>query len=110
VQFVAGGGMKNVYQILGVGNFAPMEAVKVRYRQLALQYHPDRAGVESTKKMQVINEAFEILRRDKTQYDYNLKLALGLISREPVRVIVRQWDWVYGSDMYSGTSSTTGTY
>lgn len=39
------------------------QILKTRHRELARQHHPDRAGPESTVKMQRINQAMELLEK-----------------------------------------------
>ena len=62
--------MKDYYAILGLDPDASSESVKIAYRRLANQYHPDRlvgASPEelarSSDRMREINEAYSILSR-----------------------------------------------
>lgn len=45
------------WQILGVPPDAPLEEVRVAYKKLALQYHPDAGG--SSDRMAELNRAYE---------------------------------------------------
>ena len=64
---------KDYYKILGVTEFDSAENIKIAYRKLARQWHPDLAGTseEVLLKFKEINEAYEILSNKikKTEYD-----------------------------------------
>jgi len=60
------------YQVLGVPRNAPEQDIKRAFRQLSLQYHPDRNSTEEAKtKIVEINNAYEILSdaEKRKQYD-----------------------------------------
>lgn len=57
------------YEVLGVSKDASFEEIKASYRRLSREYHPDftidkseEIITQATKKMQQINEAYEILK------------------------------------------------
>jgi molecular chaperone DnaJ len=53
---------RDYYEVLGVGRDATAEDIKKAFRQLAMQYHPDRNHDEgATDKFKEINEAYEVL-------------------------------------------------
>ncbi|KAL7932396.1 TPR-like protein [Trichoderma chlorosporum] len=58
---------KDYYKVLGVANDADERQIKSAYRKASKQFHPDKAvkqGIskeEAEKKMQSINEAYEVL-------------------------------------------------
>ena len=62
------------YEILGVDKYADTEQIKKAYHKLALKYHPDKSGSNSTKsKFQAISAAFDclsdaMLRREYDKY------------------------------------------
>lgn len=58
--FTGGGLRAKALQTLGLGEGASSKDIKLSYRRLAMQHHPDRGG--SAEKLQVINEAMEVLR------------------------------------------------
>jgi DnaJ-class molecular chaperone len=69
--------MKNYYQILSVSEKVTTEEIKIAYRKLVKEYHPDiNLGVkDTTAKFREIQEAYEILmnvnkrrNHDKTLY------------------------------------------
>jgi DnaJ-class molecular chaperone len=64
---------KDYYQILGVARDADEGEIKIAYRKLALQIHPDtnRDDPQAEDRFKEINEAYDVLsHRDKRdQYD-----------------------------------------
>ena len=65
--------MKDYYGILGVGRNASPEDIKKAYRNLAMKYHPDKAGKDPSAelKFKEISEAYETLSdpQKKSSYD-----------------------------------------
>ena len=64
--------MKDYYAILGLDAEASAESIKVAYRRLATQYHPDRMGgasaedlARSSDRMREINEAYSFLTKTR---------------------------------------------
>ena len=60
---------KNYYKILGVSRTASPEEISAAKNRLAKKYHPDanmKDGIDTTKKMQRILEAYRILRQTLT--------------------------------------------
>ena len=56
--------MADYYQLLGVSRGADTDEIKKAYRQLALQYHPDRnqGSKEAEEKFKEVTRAYEVLR------------------------------------------------
>lgn len=66
------------YEILGVSRRASCEEITTAKNLLAKQYHPDvhmRNGIDTTKKMQEILEAYRILSNPKTRADYDREIS-----------------------------------
>lgn len=69
----------NPYEILGVPQNATAQQIKVSYRKLALQYHPDRLSPEATgeekegahKSFTKIGHAYEILSDETRRQEYD---------------------------------------
>lgn len=60
------------YQILEIEPTASQEEIKKAFRRLAIKYHPDKnPGIDTTKQMQLINEAYLFLKdiEGRTKYD-----------------------------------------
>ncbi|MBJ9721173.1 DnaJ domain-containing protein [Acinetobacter calcoaceticus] len=65
----------NYYEILHVSQDAPVEIIRLAYKGLAQKYHPDRyQGSDANEKMQLINEALEVLTNEKKRKEFDLKL------------------------------------
>jgi molecular chaperone DnaJ len=56
--------MADYYQLLGVSRSAETDEIKKAYRQLALQYHPDRnqGSKEAEERFKEVTQAYEVLR------------------------------------------------
>ncbi|HXC06938.1 MAG TPA: DnaJ domain-containing protein [Bacteroidia bacterium] len=68
--------MKDFYQILGVSRQASAEEIKLAYRKLAKQYHPDRNPDNhlAEERFKEINRAYQTLsdEMDRKKYDFRL--------------------------------------
>lgn len=64
--------MADYYELLGISRDADSDQIKRAYRQLAMQYHPDRnEAPEAEARFRQVTEAYEILRdaEKRQQYD-----------------------------------------
>jgi len=68
---------KDYYAILGIPTRENQTGIKGAFRELAQRYHPDRAGVHSTKRFQDIAEAYQTLgdRERRAAYDQSRRRA-----------------------------------
>lgn len=67
---------KDYYKILGITPAATQEEIKKAYRSQSLQWHPDKnPGMDTTAKMQDINEAYNILKDAATRERYDAEYA-----------------------------------
>lgn len=61
------------YSILGVSRTASLEQIKKSYRELALQYHPDKnPSPDANERFKRINEAYSILSDPNKRKYYDL--------------------------------------
>lgn len=64
------------YDILGVRQDAPTEAIRERYRTLVLKFHPDREGsVIAGEAMAWINQAYKVLSDPQRRHAYDTFLS-----------------------------------
>ena len=64
---------RDYYEILGVDHNAGEDAIKARYRKLALKYHPDRnpGDKEAEERFKEAAEAYEVLRDSEKRNIYD---------------------------------------
>lgn len=64
---------RDYYVVLNVQPAASQQEIKLAYRKLALQYHPDRNGgnIHTEALFKEINEAYSILSNQQKRADYN---------------------------------------
>jgi hypothetical protein len=60
---------KDYYQILGASEDASPRELERLYKRMAARHHPDRGGSE--EEMKSLNEAYAVLRNDRTRREYN---------------------------------------
>jgi curved DNA-binding protein CbpA len=70
--------MPDPYESLQVSRRAEIEVIAAAYRSLARKYHPDKnASPETTKRMQEINAAYEILKDPAKRKEYDREHAFA---------------------------------
>lgn len=63
---------KDYYKILEIPQTASYTEIRKAYKSLAIKWHPDKnPGIDTTKKMQKINEAYVILKDEEARSRYD---------------------------------------
>ncbi|MCK9275650.1 MAG: DnaJ domain-containing protein [Syntrophales bacterium] len=91
------------YQILEVSENATDEQIKLAYRKLALQYHPDRnnGSQAASDKMKAINEAYAVLSDAEKRQNYDLmRRRFGPSAYNRFRQSYSEQDIFGGSDIF----------
>ena len=67
---------RNYYEIFGLDKNVDLKAIKSRYRELALKFHPDRQKDKefATEKMKYINYIYSVLGDSARRQEYNAAL------------------------------------
>ena len=74
----------NYYEILGVRNNATKAELKMAYRRLVKQYHPDLNNSKmATEKIRMINEAYEVLSEFHSKSLHDQQLSGQTIVQKP---------------------------
>ena len=74
--------MKDYYQILGVSRLASAEEIKLAYRSLAKQFHPDLnpGNAEAEERFKEISRAYDTLSDEMERKKYDFRLMYGGIG------------------------------
>lgn len=76
--------MVNLYSILGVAENADQKEIKHAYRRLAVKYHPDSSGEQSSSREFIkINKAYQILSVPERRLWYDQRLRMSRQNLNP---------------------------
>ena len=91
------------YRTLGIDKDATVEQVKQAYRDLAIQYHPDRnrSDPDALEKIKAINEAYAVLSNPEKKRDYDtLRAQYGSSAYNRFRSSYTERDIFRNSDIH----------
>jgi molecular chaperone DnaJ len=111
---------RDYYEVLGVERSASPEQIKQAYRQLALQWHPDRnTAPDAADKFKEIAEAYAVLADQTKRRAYDTTGHAGVSERWSTEDIFRDFDvgdlfggrmggmWDIFGDLFPGRRSGT---
>lgn len=76
---------RDYYAILEINQNASPEEIKVSFKRQALKWHPDRhKGMDTTAKMQAINEAKLILLDVEAKLKYDIEYCIQIKQKQEV--------------------------
>jgi len=70
--------MDDYYELLGIGREAGRATLRRAWRQLALRWHPDRAGADATATFQRIQAAYAVLSDPISRAAYDRRQSIPL--------------------------------
>ena len=83
--------MRDPYDVLGVSRSASDDEIKKAYHKLARKYHPDNfagsggaAAEGAEEKMKEINEAYDIIQKERSGKTTNSGYTLSLHRRSSI--------------------------
>jgi molecular chaperone DnaJ len=111
--------MADYYQLLGVSRGAETDEIKKAYRQLALQYHPDRnqGSKEAEERFKEVTQAYEVLRDPEKRALYDRYGEQGVKGRagagnfdfgDAVEIFMRDFGGFSGLEDLFGTRGARG--
>ena len=101
---------RDYYEILGVGRDADPAAIKKAYRNLAMQYHPDRNPGNGEEKMKEVNQAYAVLcdPQKRSLYDTYGHAGLEGYTQEDIfrsvdfSSLFQEFGFGFGDSMFDG--------
>lgn len=95
-------GQNDYYHILGVDPAASQAQIKLAYRKLALQYHPDRntGNPSAAAQMKTVNEAYAVLSDPRKRREFDaMRQTFGSSAYGHFRQSYSERDIFHGSDI-----------
>jgi len=100
---------KDYYEVLEISRNAGPNEIKKAYRQMALQYHPDRnpGNSEAEDKFKEASEAYEVLSDSKKKSLYD---QFGHAGLKDTGFTGFNFDDIFGSDIFSSFGDIFGDF
>ena len=100
---------KDYYEVLEVSKNASQESIKKAYRQMALQYHPDRnpGNPEAEDKFKEASEAYEVLSDPQKRSLYD---RFGHAGLKDSGFTGFNFDDIFGSDIFTSFGDIFGDF
>jgi curved DNA-binding protein CbpA len=76
--------VENYYELFGVEDDADMPTLRQAWRRLALRWHPDRAGPDTTVIFQKLSKAYAVLSDPQNRASYDRQRGTKPRPRPPV--------------------------
>ena len=55
----------NPYRVFGLPPWTSMKKIKKRYNELVKKYHPDRSETGNREEFEIIQQAFEMIKKER---------------------------------------------
>jgi molecular chaperone DnaJ len=104
--------VKDYYKLLKIAHSADLNTIKKAYRQLAMQYHPDKHGDNQSTQFyfREIQEAYETLSNPKKREDYHYQIWLekaqghtldsALTAEQIIQLFIQTERTIHASDSF----------
>jgi molecular chaperone DnaJ len=97
---------RDYYEVLGVDRAAAQEQIKQAYRQLALQWHPDRnPAAEAADRFKEVAEAYAVLSDPAKRAQYDATGHAGVSERWSTEDLFRDFEF---GDFFGGRFADLG--
>ena len=79
---------KNPYRTLNIPPWTSMKKIKKRYNELVKKYHPDRSETGNREEFEIIQQAFEMIKKERKEKEENENLSLSDVIKITISKIL----------------------